>query len=418
MSESPRVTVPLMSVRRVGLIGALLTAIGPFSMSLYTPAMPEIVDAFGTTAAAVKMSLSLYFAGFAAAQLFCGPISDGVGRRPVTVAFMVIYTVASFLALFAPSIEFLIAARFMQGVGAAVGVAISRAIVRDLFTQEQSARVLNLIGIILAVAPAAAPTIGGLIMETAGWQAIFIVMAAFGVAVALVAIFAMRETVPRDLSRIRPMALLRSYGGLLTHPYFMFASLANAGAVGAIYAQATILPFVMMDRADFSPTQFGLAMLMQSLNYMAGSLALRFLMRRFSASRLVPVGLGLIGISAVAAAVLLRLFEPGFATVMIPVGIHAFGLAFVTSAMATAAMAPFPRSAGAAAAMMGFMQMGSSLLGGAFAALLGDPVLAMATVIPSFGLVAILSYLVWRTLPAPALSNVTVQMEMATEPPQ
>jgi DHA1 family bicyclomycin/chloramphenicol resistance-like MFS transporter len=236
--------------------------------------------------------------------------------------------------------------------------------------------------------------------------------------VALVAIFAMRETVPRDLSRIRPMALLRSYGGLLTHPYFMFASLANAGAVGAIYAQATILPFVMMDRAGFSPSQFGLAMLMQSLNYMAGSLALRFLMRRFPASKLVPVGLGLIGISAVSAAVLLRMFEPSFASVMIPVGIHAFGLAFVTSAMATAAMAPFPRNAGAAAAMMGFMQMGSSLLGGAVAALLGDPVIAMATVIPSFGLVAILSYLIWRTLPAPALSNVTVQMEMATEPPQ
>ena len=128
---------PLMSARRVSLIGAMLAAIGPVSMALYTPAMPEIVNAFGTTEAAVKMSLSLYFAGFAFAQLICGPISDGLGRRPVTVAFMAIYTVSSFLAVFAPDIETLIVARLLLGVGAAAGIAVSRAIVRDLFQHEE-----------------------------------------------------------------------------------------------------------------------------------------------------------------------------------------------------------------------------------------------------------------------------------------
>ena len=122
---------PLMSERRVSLIGAILAAIGPVSMALFTPAMPEIVHAFGTTEVAVKMTLSLYFAGFAFAQLVCGPLSDGFGRKPVIVAFMAIYLVASLAALVAPDIESLIAARFLQGVGAAAGVAISRAIVRD-----------------------------------------------------------------------------------------------------------------------------------------------------------------------------------------------------------------------------------------------------------------------------------------------
>ena len=121
---------PVMTERRVALLGALLVAIGPVSMALYTPAMPEIVRAFGTTEAAVKLTLSLYFAGFALAQLFCGPLSDGFGRRPVTIAFMGIYLAASLVCLFSPGIEVLIAARFMQGVGAAAGIAISRAIVR------------------------------------------------------------------------------------------------------------------------------------------------------------------------------------------------------------------------------------------------------------------------------------------------
>lgn len=406
---------PVMSERRVGLIGAMLVAIGPFSMSLYTPAMPEIVNAFGTTEAAVKMSLSLYFAGFAIAQLFCGPISDGVGRRPVTVAFMAIYTAASVLAVFANDIDTLIAARFLQGIGAAVGVAMSRAIVRDLFTHEQSARIMNLIGIILAIGPAAAPTIGGLTMELFGWHAIFLVMAGTGIAIALTAIFAMRETVVRDLSRIRPLALVRSYGHLFSTPRFVTASLVNAGATGALYAQATVLPFILMERVGLTPSQFGFGMLMQSLSYLLGSLILRFLLPRFGAFRMVPVGLVLMGCAATATAVLLRLHEATFLLVMLPVAFYAVGIAFVTPAMTTAAMAPFPTNAGAAAALLGFMQMATGLIGGAVMALMPDPVLAMATVVPCLGAMSIAAWLVWRRLPEPKPTLPELETEMAVD---
>src|SRR5690606_7406255 len=118
---------------RVGLVGALIVAIGPISLALFTPAMPALVAVFGTTEAMVKLTLSFYFAGFAVAQLVCGPLSDGFGRKPVTLAFMLIYLGASVFAVLAPTIELLIAARFLQGVGAAVGVSVSRALVRDLF---------------------------------------------------------------------------------------------------------------------------------------------------------------------------------------------------------------------------------------------------------------------------------------------
>lgn len=390
---------PVMSERRVGIIGAMLTAIGPMSMALYTPAMPEIVHAFGTTEAAVKMSLSLYFAGFAFAQLICGPISDGLGRRPVTLAFMTIYTLSSFLAVYAPNIETLIAARLLQGVGAAVGIAMSRAIVRDLFEHEQSVRIMNLIGIILAIGPAISPTIGGLTMELFGWHAIFLVMAFAGVVLALTVIFAMRETVVRDLSRIKPRQLVANYGALLRHRGFMTASLTNAGAPGALYALATLLPFVMMNRVGLTPSQFGLAMLMQSLSFLIGSVAARFLMRRHAAAKLVPLGLILIGTGALALAILTRIYEPSFYNVMGPVALYASGVGFVISPMTTAAMAPFPRIAGAAAALFGFLQMGTGLLGGTLGALIGDPVIALSTIIPALGLMSIVSWLLWRRLP-------------------
>ncbi|NGN42073.1 multidrug effflux MFS transporter [Mesorhizobium sp. CGMCC 1.15528] len=401
--QPPLASAPVMSERRTALIGALMVAIGPVSMALFTPAMPGIVHAFGTTEAAVKMTMSLYFGGFAFAQLVCGPLSDAFGRRPVTIAFMAIYLAGSIFALLSPTIELLITARFLQGIGAAVGVAVSRALVRDLFTHERSARIMNLIGIILAIGPAFAPTLGGFTMELFGWHAIFLLMVTMGIAIVLVTIFAMRETVMRDTSLLRPVQIVRSYGSLFKNPYFMLSSLTIAGTSGALYAQATMLPFIMMERVGLTPTEFGVGMLIQSLSYLFGSLVLRAFLGRFGAFRMVPIGLVFVGVASLATALILRLMEPSFMDVMGPVGLYAFGIAFVTPAMSTAAMAPFPQNAGAASAMMGFLQMGFGLLGGTCAALIGDPAIAMATIVPVMGLTAILSWTFWQRLPEPAL---------------
>lgn len=420
MSVSPGIPVaaaPVMSERKVGIIGALLVAVGPISMALFTPAMPEIVHAFGTTEAAVKMTLSLYFAGFALAQLICGPLSDGLGRKPISLAFMGIYLVASVLALVAPTIETLIAARFLQGVGAAVGVAISRAIVRDLFTNERSARIMNMIGLILGIGPALAPTLGGITMDLVGWHAIFVLMLIFAIVIMLVVQLTMVETVQRDLSRIRPKVLFSSYGQLLRNGYFMTSSLVMAGTIGAFYTQATVLPFILMNRVGLSPTEFGLGMLMQSGAFFTGSLVTRRMMGLYGAYRIVPVGMVFIAAGSIALAVLLRIAEPTFLTVMAPVALYAFGSAFAMPAMSTASLAPFPHIAGAAAAMGGFLQMGGGLAGGSLAALFGDPIVAMATIVPAMGLLGIVSWLIWRALPEPAYASTVLARVVETPPP-
>jgi len=407
-SEAAAVARPVMSERRVSLIGALIVAVGPISMALFTPAMPELVHAFGTTESMVKLTLSFYFAGFAVTQLVCGPLSDGFGRKPVTFGFMLIYLAASLLAVFAPTIEMLIAARFLQGVGAAVGVSVSRALVRDLFTSERSARIMNLIGLIMGAGPAFAPTLGGVMMSLLGWESIFVFMAVAALVIVVLVQLFMRETVQRDLSRIRPRALLRSYRTLLGDAYFMLSSLVVAGATGALYTQATVLPFILMNRVGLTATQFGLGMLMQSGSFFVGSLFVRRLMARYGAFRMVPVGVCFIAVGAAGLAVVLRLYEPTFLLVMAPVAFYAFGIAFVMPAMSTASVAPFPHMAGAAASMSGFLQMGAGLVGGIVAAAIGDPVAAMATVIPLMGLGAIVSWLLWRRVPEPALARVVL----------
>ncbi|WP_432283494.1 multidrug effflux MFS transporter [Aminobacter sp. BA135] len=404
----------LMSERRVTIVGAVLAGLGPASLSLFTPAMPEIVHAFGTTEEAVKMTLGLYFAGFALTQLVCGPLSDGYGRKPVTLAFLGIYLLGSLGALVAPSIDVLILSRLLQGAGAAVGLSLSRAIVRDLFAHEQSARILNLITLILALAPAIAPTVGGLVMEVAGWHAIFSIMFLMGVASLLTVRFALVETVERDPSRVRLGAVMKTYRNLLGSGYFLFSSLVIAGTLGAYYTQATVLPFILMDRLGLTPAQFGLAMLFQSASFISGSLFMRSFIPRYGAYRMVPVGLAISSLGAAAMAVFLGFYEPTFLSVTLPMAMFVFGNSFVMPAMSAATVAAFPDNAGAAASLSGFLQMGSGLLGTVVAGILGDAMLGISVVVPLMALGAVLAWLAWRKLPEPALARAVVSRKTTT----
>ncbi|PDT51887.1 MULTISPECIES: multidrug effflux MFS transporter [Sinorhizobium] len=385
-----------MSERRTSIIGAFLVALGPVSMALYTPAMPELVRAFASSEAAIKMTLSLYFGGFAFAQLVSGTLSDVIGRRPATLIFMAIYLAGSLMAAFAPSIAVLLAGRLVQGIGASVGMTVARAIVRDQFTGTSAARIMNMIGMMLALGPAVSPTLGGIALGLFGWQSIFLLMVGFALMACLTVHFFMAETVAPDRSKGHLRPILAAYRELLADSRFLSTTLVIAGAVGALYAWATMLPFVLISEVGLTPTEFGVGMLMQSGLFFSGTVTVRLLMRRFTPQALVPVGLSFIGASSLILAFTMQAMEPTFLSVMTPIGIYAFGIAFIMPYMMTAAMAPFPHIAGTASALMGFIQMGSGLLGGALAALVGAPALALGTIIPGFGLISMASYIWYR----------------------
>jgi DHA1 family bicyclomycin/chloramphenicol resistance-like MFS transporter len=385
-----------MSERRTSIIGAFLVALGPVSMALYTPAMPELVRAFSSSEAAIKMTLSLYFAGFAFAQLVSGTLSDVIGRRRATLIFMAIYLVGSLMAAFAPSVAVLLAGRLVQGIGASVGMTVARAIVRDQFTGTEAARIMNMIGMMLALGPAVSPTLGGLALGLFGWQSIFFLMVGFAAMACLTVQFFMAETATPDPAKGHLKPILAAYRRLVSDSRFVSSTLVIGGAVGALYAWATMLPFVLINAVGLTPTEFGVGMLMQSGLFFSGTVVVRLLMRRFTPQALVPAGLVFIGAASLALAYTMHMLPPSFLSVMLPIGIYAFGIAFVMPYMMTAAMAPFPDIAGTASAVMGFIQMGSGLLGGAVAAAVGAPVLALGTIIPCFGLVCIVSYVWYR----------------------
>jgi DHA1 family purine ribonucleoside efflux pump-like MFS transporter/DHA1 family bicyclomycin/chloramphenicol resistance-like MFS transporter len=397
-TDIPAAKPGLMSERRTAILGAMLTAIGPVSMAIYTPAMPELVRAFGTTEAAIKLSLSLYFGGFALAQLAAGPVSDAFGRRFASISFLLIYVAGSLMATFAPSVEWILAGRLIQGIGASVGMTVARAAVRDQFVGAEAARIMNLIGIILAIGPAMGPSLGGLSLSVFGWKSIFVLMILLGLVLLASCIFFLRETTVPDRSRLKPLTLVSTYAALITDLRFLLPSLVLGGAIGALYAQGTMLPFVMIGVVGLTPTQFGLGMLVQTGAYLGGSIALRLVSKRLSGPTTVSIGLVFSGLGGTMMMLSVFLLPPSFLSIMLPVGVSTFGIAFITPYTVTSGLAPFPKIAGSASALMGFIQMGGGFVGGLIAAAFAAPLTSIGIIIPAMEYMAVASYIAYRII--------------------
>ncbi|AYM82303.1 MFS permease [Agrobacterium tumefaciens str. Kerr 14] len=386
----------IMSRKRTAMLGALLTALAPISMAIYTPAMPELTRVFATTESAIKLSLSLYFAGFAIAQLLAGPASDAFGRRKASLVFLSIFLGGGLLAIFAPTIEVLLLARLIQGIGASVGMTVARAVVRDQFTGADASSIMNLIGIMLAVGPAMGPTIGGLSLAAFGWQSVFFLMAGLGALAIFSVVVFLRETTIPDKSLIRPHRLLSAYGTLLSTPRFLLAALVLGGSIGALYAQATMLTFILINEVGMTPIAFGVGMLMQTGAYFFGSIALRYIAPRLGDRRSVVLGLCFSAAGGLLILLSVFLIPPSFLSIMGPVAVATIGIALLTPSMVTAALAPFPHIAGSASAMMGFIQMGSGFAGGAAASVIGSPLTGFGIIIPVMEFTAVASYIGFR----------------------
>ncbi|WIY52310.1 multidrug effflux MFS transporter [Devosia sp. YIM 151766] len=389
-----------MSARRTAIIGGLLVATGPLSLTLYAPALPTIVADFATDDAAGKLTLTVYFAAFALAQLICGPLSDRYGRRGVGMAFFAIYVLGSLIAAAAPSLEMLFLGRFVQGFGVSAGVALSRAMVRDQFAGSEAIRILTLINLILTVTPAVAPTLGSVILLLGTWHVMFVVMAGFGLAILALLAGGARETLPPE-KRIpfNARVIFRNYRALLTAPDFVFPSLLLCLTFSGFHGFTALLPFIFIDGLGMTPFQFAMAMLVQTASFVLGNIAVSYLSMRVSGERLVTIAMVLLGISGLGFGILPQLFPLSVTAIMAPVGVWMLGLAFISPSATTAAMAGFGSIAGAAGALTGFFQVGGGFAGSlAAGTLFADARTALNVQLPLAALLTIMVALAdrWR----------------------
>lgn len=353
------------------LIAALLTALvalGPISTDLYLPSLPAIGRAFGADAAAAQLTLSAFIAGMAVAQLIYGPLSDRFGRRPILLIGLAIYGLASLACAVAPSIEFLIAMRFLQAVGACVGPVVCRAVVRDIYGAGGAARVLSYLSAATALGPLIGPIVGGYLEVWFGWRSNFVLLLLYGVFGGAAALLLLSETnQQRNPRATEPGQILAIYLMLLGHRRYLGYLLSASFAYGGIFSFLSGSSFVLVDGLGLSPDRYGIAFALAVTGYIAGALTAGRLSRRVGFDRLIAIG-GFLALASAAALLIQAL--AGLETVAGVVGTAALflaGTAMVLPNSLGGAIGPFPRAAGAASALLGFVQMG-------LAALIGLPI--------------------------------------------
>jgi len=390
---------------------ALLVALGSFgslTMSIYTPVMPSVGADLGAGSDSVKLTLTTYMLGFAIGQLFYGPLSDRYGRRPVLLVGVSFFIAMTFACSLAPSIGSLIGLRVLQGLGAASGAVLSRALTRDAYSAHEMPVVMSWISLGMNISPSIGPTLGGFLGEWLSWRATFWFVGGFGLVLLLVSSLGLAETNRHRSAQVDLASLLRGSGEMLRDRHFLGYVLTLGFAMAINFGMLAGAPFILQDRLGFSPQEFGLISLLSIGGFTAGTFTNNRLVGRVAPTAIMSVAgwfhvfalvvMGTLSLSGVVA----------WWAIIGPHMVLSFGSGMIMPNSNAGALGLFPRLAGTAASWVGLAQMGMGALGTiavAVLTLIGSRYVAMPLVIAlmPFALLTVLSARLLRTPRAPAV---------------
>ncbi len=335
---------------------AALVALGPLSVDMYLPAMPAMKADFGTDIAQMHLTLSSYLTGFASFHLLCGPLADRFGRRPVLLSGTALFVLACIGCSLSDSVEEILVYRFVQGVGACVGPTLARTVVRDVFGPVRAARALSIIAMLMALAPAVAPLLGGVALLVMPWPSIFLFLAAYGAVMIYLIQRFLGETLPQRQG-LHPLIIARNYTALLRDGNFI----AAIGAGGLCYAGLMIYlassSFVFIDMYGVPSQYYGLIFLTSVVGYMAGSALSARLSSRLDSEQVLGTG-GLLALGACLMTLACWALAPQqLMSLVFPMVFYSCALGLVLPHSMTIALRHYPHVAGTASSLLGFVQM-------------------------------------------------------------
>jgi DHA1 family bicyclomycin/chloramphenicol resistance-like MFS transporter len=368
------------------LLLVAMTGVAPISLYMLVPALPVLATTFGRDISIAQMTVSLYMVGIACSQIIMGPLSDKFGRRPVLLAGLGLMVVASAACIFAESLPQLIAARFLQALGGATGMVVSRAIIRDLYSRERISAMISLVIAVMMIAQMLSPLTGGLLEIAFGWRSIFYVITAASIVIAAAIALSLPET-RRD--RIEAGGFRGDVGNLFKSRAFIGYVLCQVLASQIIFTFAGGGPYIVVMQMGRSSAEYGAWFATTGFAYLIGNLFCVRFAPRHALEKLIWFGLalqllgsllnlvwGVAGLNAAPSWL--------FGTQMLVM----FANAFVMSNSAAGAISVRPEAAGTASGAMGFLQMGLGSFLSQFGAYLGGH---FATPVPLNAAVFILS---------------------------
>lgn len=343
---------------RMAIVLGLLSVIGPVAIDMYLPALPEIGGQLGASTSSVQISLMSFMAAFAVGQLIYGPISDMIGRKPPLYIGTLVFIAGSIGCALAPSVEWLIVSRFIQGIGGCAAMSLPRAIVRDEYTGAEAAQLFSLIMLVFSISPILAPLAGSVVIAFGDWRLLFWVMGAVGVFGLILSIVALKETRPKHLRTESTIGgAIRGYGSLLKDWNFLGLTFIGAFGMSAFMAFIGNSSFVFIEHYGLTPTEYSLAFSVNAISFFAVSQSTGFMVKRFGLQRVVRTAVTGFALSM---ALLAGIFVAGIDSMWILSGLMfiAFGfLGLVLPTTGVLAMEEHGEFAGTASALMGTLQM-------------------------------------------------------------
>ncbi|ASU83525.1 Bcr/CflA family drug resistance efflux transporter [Nocardiopsis gilva YIM 90087] len=370
VSTGPAPPRPRRSVVLLVFILGVLSATSPLATDLYLPAFPQIADDLGASEAQVQLTLTAVMVGLALGQLVVGPLSDQFGRRVPLLIGTAVFAATSILCMFVTSAEMFTAIRFLQGLAAAAGMAVSRAVVRDAFDGDSAARFFSRLVLLVGLAPMLGPIIGGRMLLFGPWQVIFAALGVAGVVGFALVFFGLPETLPRaDRRRQDPMLMLRTFGRLLRDPRFIAPALTMALSFAMTFTYISSFSFVSQAQFGASAQQFSLIFGITTLGMILGNQVNAALIGRMGTSQRLFAGLAGATLTVL---LLVALDITGWAD-LVTVTAVLFAMMFCTGLISpnatTLAIASQPSTiAGSTSALLGTLQFA---LGGTLAAAAG-----------------------------------------------
>ncbi|MGW5876733.1 multidrug effflux MFS transporter [Nocardiopsis terrae] len=379
----PVTPTPRRSVTLLVLVLGVLSAIGPLATDLYLPALPEIAADLGAGESRVKLTLTAVMAGLALGQLVTGPLSDRWGRRAPLLVGTAVFTASTFAIVFVSSAEAFMALRFLQGLSAATGLVVSRAVVRDVFHGETAATFFSRLVLLTGLAPMLGPLLGGQLLLLGPWQLIFGALGLTGAVTFALVLFALPESLPREQRRRQdPRVLARTFARLLRDPGFIAPTAVLALSFGMSFTYISAFSFVSQSQFGASAQQFSLVFGVTTLGMIIGNQVNVVLIRRMELRR--RLGLGLVG--AVAAVLAMALLSLTGGADLVTVTAALFVMMVFTglispNATAMALSGQPSEIAGTSSALLGTLQFGAGSALAATAGLTGSTTMASMTAV-------------------------------------
>ena len=342
----------------MALILGLLSAIGPFAIDMYLPALPAIGQSLGAEVGAVQWSLTAFFLALGVGQLLYGPVSDMLGRKPPLYFGLGLFTLASVGCALATDIDTLVALRFVQGLGAAAGMAIPRAVVRDLHTGTEAARLMSLLMLVFSVSPILAPLAGSALIAVTGWRGVFWAVALAATAGLALVFTTLSETRPASKRVQSSLAsALHAYGLLLRDRHYLGLVFIGGCAMSGFFVYLASSPFVLINHYGLTPTQYSLAFSVNAVAFIGASQLTGALGERFGLVRVVKAAASASGAVML---VLLGYYLAGGDRLAVLIALYFIASAFMGLVIPTTSVLALEQHgaiAGTASALLGTLQM-------------------------------------------------------------